>query len=305
MTLEQRMENFVRLALDRGLRIEGIAAADEKTLLFHHHFTADQPRNIYSHTKSYMATAVGMAIADGALHLDDTLASFFPEKLPEHPSEELLSIRLRDLLTMTSGFGGAFLMNDDRRAGTGAPDYVAYMLSLPVRETPGRRFCYSTADSILAGRMVEKAVGKSLSLYLFERLFSKLGQGFPLWDCCPQGHAIGGGGMFLSLTEMMKLGQLYLAGGVWNGERLVEESWVREATRLQIETDNPSDVWNCGYGYQFWMLPYPGAYRADGAFGQISAVLPEKGLVIAVQCPEDGDFEQVKLALHEERLSQL
>ena len=164
MTLEQRMENFVRLALDRGLRIEGIAAADEKTLLFHHHFTADQPRNIYSHTKSYMATAVGMAIADGARHRDDSLASCCPEKLPEHPSEELLSIRLRDLLTMTSGFGGAFLMNNDRRAGTGAPDYVAYMLSLPVRETPGRRFCYSTADSILAGRMVEKAVGKSLSL---------------------------------------------------------------------------------------------------------------------------------------------
>ena len=85
MTLEQRMENFVRLALDRGLRIEGIAAADEKTLLFHHHFTADQPRNIYSHTKSYMATAVGMAIADGALHLDDTLASFFPENAAGAP----------------------------------------------------------------------------------------------------------------------------------------------------------------------------------------------------------------------------
>ena len=141
---------------------------------------------------------------DGLLSLDDTLASFFPEKLPEHPTDELLSIRLRDLLTMSSGFGGAFLMNGDRRAGTGAPDYVAYMLSLPVREKPGSRFCYSTADSILAGRMVEKAVGKTLSLYLYERLFSKLGQGFPLWDHCPEGHPIGGGGMFLSLTEMMK-----------------------------------------------------------------------------------------------------
>ena len=305
MTLENRLDAFVRSASARGLRIEGIAAADEKRLLFHHHFTADQPRNIYSHTKSYMATAVGMAIADGALCLDDTLADFFPEKLPPQPSETLLSIRLRDLLTMTSGFGGAFLMNTDRRAGTGAPDYVAYMLSLPVRETPGSRFCYSTADSILAGRMVEKAVGKSLSLYLFERLFSKLGQGFPLWDCCPEGHAIGGGGMFLSLTEMMKLGQLYLAGGVWNGERLVEESWVREATRLQIETDNPADVWNCGYGYQFWLSPYPGAYRADGAFGQVTTVLPEQGLVVAVLWALDGDFEQVKLALHEHLFSQL
>lgn len=305
MTLEKRMEEFVRLADDRGLRIEGIAAADESRLLYHHHFTADQPRNIYSHTKSYLAMAVGMAMEDGLLSLDDTLASFFPEKLPEHPSEELLSIRLRDLLTMASGFGGAFLMNGDRRAGTGVPDYAAYMLSLPVREKPGSRFCYSTADSILAGRMVEKAVGKTLSLYLYERLFSRLGQGFPLWECCPEGHPLGGGGMFLSLTEMMKLGQLCLAGGVWNGERLISENWVREATRLQIETDNPADVWNCGYGYQFWLSPYPGAYRADGAFGQVTTVLPEKGLVVAVQCPETGDFDQVKRALHEELLSQI
>lgn len=305
MTLEKRLEEFVRLADDRGLRIEGIAAADESRLLFHHHFTADQPRNIYSHTKSYMAMAVGMAMEDGLLSLDDTLASFFPEKLPEHPTDELLSIRLRDLLTMSSGFGGAFLMNTDRRAGTGAPDYVAYMLSLPVREKPGSRFCYSTADSILAGRMVEKAVGKTLSLYLYERLFSKLGQGFPLWDHCPEGHPIGGGGMILSLTEMMKLGQLCLAGGVWNGERLISENWVREATRLQIETDNPADVWNCGYGYQFWLSPYPGAYRADGAFGQVTTVLPAAGLVVAVQCPETGDFDQVKRALHEELLSQI
>ena len=84
-----------------------------------------------------------------------------------------------------------------------------------------------------------------------------------------------------------------------------EERWGRDATRKQIETDNPADFWNCGYGYQFWMSPYPGAYRADGAFGQVTTVLPEKGLVVAVQWPEEGDFEQVKRALHEEILTQL
>ena len=111
--------------------------------------------------------------------------------------------------------------------------------------------------------------------------------------------------MFLRLTEMMKLGQLYLAGGRWQGEQVVPAGWVREATRKQIDTGNPGDVWSCGYGYQFWLSPYPGSYRADGAFGQVSTVLPEKGLVVAVQCPETGDFEQVKRLLHEDFLALL
>lgn len=104
--------------------------------------------------------------------------------------------------------------------------------------------------------------------------------------------------MFMGLKDMMKLGQLYLADGCWKGERLVESAWVREATKKQIDT--PCDnVWTCGYGYQFWMSPYPGAYRADGSFGQISMVLPSQGLVVAVQCPEWGDFDRVREAFHQ------
>ena len=305
MNLETLFDRFARTVEERGLHVEGIAAADEKKLLLERHFAPDRPRNIYSHTKSYMVTAAGMAMADGLLSLDDRLADCFPEKLPPHPQEAIFSITLRHLLTMSSGFGRALLMGPDRRAGTGLPDYVAYMLAQPVAETPGTRFCYSTADSILAARMIEKAVGCRLSAYLYDRLFSRLGQGFPIWECDAEGHPCGGGGLYLSLAEMLKLGQLYLSGGVWQGNRLLEESWVREATRKQIETDNPADFWNCGYGYQFWMSPYPGAYRADGAFGQVTTVLPEKGLVVAVQCPEEGDFEQVKRALHEEILTQL
>ena len=92
-----------------------------------------------------------------------------------------------------------------------------------------------------------------------------------------------------------------------NKERLLDSKWVLEATRKQIETPQTEngDIWRCGYGYQFWCSPYPKAYRADGAFGQVTTVLPEKGLAIAVQCPEWGDFDKVKLALHEVFFSQL
>ena len=248
-----------------------------------------------------------MALAEGRLTLEDRLTDYFPEYVPEDPDPRLLQITLRDLLTMSSGFGHAYLMGDDRRRGVGFPDYMEYMMHLPMEQTPGTAFEYSTADSILAGRMVEKAVGENLAAYLYPRLFQKLGQGWPQWESDPMGHPIGGGGMYMRLTDMMKLGQLYLADGKWQGERLLDSKWVLEATRKQIETPQTEngDIWRCGYGYQFWCSPYPKAYRADGAFGQVTTVLPEKGLAIAVQCPEWGDFDKVKLALHEVFFSQL
>ncbi len=302
--MQKVLQEFVRFAEETRLPLEGIAAANENEVLFEHHFVPDLTRNIYSHTKSFMATAVGLAISDGKLSLDDRLAEMFPESVPENAPELLGEIRLRDLLTMSSGFDKPYLMGVDRRAGVGAPDYMKYMLSREVLRQPGERFEYSTADSILAGRMVEKAVGKNMGEYLYERILEPLGIGFPIWENCPQGHPIGGGGMYLKLTDMMKLGQLYLADGKWNGQQLVDPAWIREATSKQIETpcDTPAeqaDTWRCGYGYQFWMSPYEGSYRADGAFGQVTTVLPAKGLVISFQSPEVGNFNLVKKELQE------
>lgn len=298
MRLEKIFHEFIEYSEREKLYIEGIAIADEVQVLMEHHFIPDLPRNIYSHTKSYMATAAGIAMEEGKLSLDNRLADFFPEYLPKQADSRLSEITLRNLLTMSSGFHKPYLMGKDRREGTGMPDYMEYMMSRPIICEPGSRFLYSTADSILAGRMIEKAVGMRLGGYLYEKLFRKLNQGWPQWENDPQGHPIGGGGMHMTLIDMMKLGQLYLAGGIWKGEQLVSNNWIQEATKKQIDTEGEEDIWKCGYGYQFWMSPYPKAYRADGAYGQITTVLPEQNLVVAVQCPEYGDFEKVKQALH-------
>jgi len=232
------------------------------------------------------------------LTLEDPLVKYFKDKVPEVHQKWLREIRFSHLLTMSSGFGQAYLMIDDRRKGVGLPDYLEYMLSRPVLKKPGTEFDYSTADSHLAGLMLSKAVGMRLDVYLYEKLFKPLEIGYPIWECDPQGNVNGGSGLFLNITDMMKLGQLYLADGVWKGERLLTSLWVKEATRKQIDTKG-GDSWDCGYGYQFWMMPQKGAYRADGAFGQITFVLPEQGYVVAVQCSEHGNFEKVKEALKE------
>ncbi len=304
--LVKAFEEFCRVVKEKKLAVEGVAIADENEILLERHFTADKPRDIYSNTKSFMATAVGMAIGEGKLTLEAHLSDLLGDALSEEARERLYPIQLKHLLTMTSGFGDAYLMMKERRAGVGVPDYLAYMAALPLKEQPGTRFCYSTADSILAGMMVERAIGKNLALYLYDHLFKPMGTGFPIWETSPCGHTVGGSGLQLKLGDMIKLGQLYLADGMWKGERLLDSKWIAQATRKQIETNNGAeDIWNCGYGYQFWMSPYPGSYRADGSFGQVTTVLPKAGLVVALQCPEEGCFENAKTELHERVLSQL
>jgi CubicO group peptidase (beta-lactamase class C family) len=301
--------DFVKVVDSEGLKVEGLCVLQGGKTAFEHRWTPDRDRNIYSHTKSFVSTAVGIALDEGLLTLDDRLVDAFPDKVPADGNPGIELIRLRHLLTMSSGFGKALLMMDNRRSGVGFPDYLTYMLSQPVVAVPGTRFCYSTADSILLGRMLERRTGKHLLEFMYERLLRPMGIPCPIWECCPQGHPIGGGGMFLHLTDMARLGQLYLDEGMWEGKRIVSAEWVRTATAFQIETRNPvskedlsahpGNPWNMGYGYQFWRSPYPSSYRADGAFGQITTVLPEKGFVVGIQCPENGDFGPVQAALHE------
>ena len=222
--------DFVKLIESESLPVEAVAIADGDAIIAKRHFVPDQDRNIYSHTKSYVSTAIGIAIEDGLLSLDSRLVDSFPEYVPSDAQLELGQITLRHLLTMSSGFNHAYLMNPDRRSGVGAPDYLRYMFSRRVEVEPGSTFCYSSADSDLAGRMLEQAAGMRLGEYLYGTIFSKLDQGWPVWECDPQGHPIAGGGIYMSLANMLKLGQVYLNDGTWHGTRIVSESWVKQAS---------------------------------------------------------------------------
>lgn len=297
MSVEKIVKEFSDYVTDVQLPLEGIAVGNGKEILYEQHFRPDIPRNIYSHTKSFTATAAGIAITDGLLSLEDRLADAFREYVPQQASPLLYEIKLKHLLTMSSGFGKPYLMGKDRRRGVGLPDYMKYMLSREMLERPGEHFVYSTADSILIGRMVEHATGQTLSQYLYDRVLEPLGIGFPIWENDTQGHPNGGGGMHLKLSDMMKLGQVYLAGGVWKSKRIVPKEWIDMATRKQIEVEEEGN--EGGYGYQFWIVPEAEGYQAAGSFGQVTTILPQKGLVVAVQCPERGDYDRVKKAVEE------
>ncbi|MGI6315525.1 MAG: serine hydrolase domain-containing protein [Christensenellales bacterium] len=299
------LRNFIDRVNDQKLPCEAAAMLQYGKPAGEYHWIQDVPRNIYSHTKSFMSTVVGIAIGEGVLSLEDKLTEIFPDKVSPGSDPRVREITLRHLLTMSSGWNRPLLMNTDRREGTGMPDYIRYMLSLPLETNPGTRFEYSTADSYLAGCMAEARLGMTMAAFLYQRVLAPMGIAHPIWEHCPMGHSFGGGGMYMGIRDMMSLGQLYLQKGRWQGQQLVSEAWVEAASSKQIEIPQLEDIWRCGYGYQFWISPYPRSYRADGAFGQVTTVLPEADAVVAVQCPENGDFPAVRQALHEELLSRL
>ncbi|HIY25588.1 MAG TPA: beta-lactamase family protein [Candidatus Acutalibacter pullistercoris] len=241
-------------------------------------------RNQYSASKSFTSAAVGIALREGLLSLEEPLVEAFPEELPEDPCENLRKARVRDLLTMCLGQGQGYLMGEQRPFLT-ERDWVKYSLSLPFPYAPGEKFVYNNVGPYLAGVLVQRRAGCHLVSYLTPRLFAPLGIQRPTWETDPLGYTFGAGGLFLCVTELGKFGQLLLQKGEWEGRQLVPREYLEQATAKQVENGEE------GYGYLFWRGK-DNSYRADGKYGQYAIVLEEEGLLLAcnAQCPQQREL---------------
>ncbi len=241
-------------------------------------YRREDPHVLFSLSKSFTSTGIGLAIAEGELSLDDTVLSFFPEDAPEEPSDNLKAMRVRDLLSMSTGH------HED---AIGAFPYLSTgltraFLGLPVAHKPGTHFVYNTPASYILSAIVQKVTGTKLVDYLGPRLFEPLGIQSPRWDESGDGVSLGGFGLNVTTEDIARFGQLYLQKGRWNGERILPEEWVAAATARQVSNGSkPDSDWEQGYGYQFWRCQN-GVYRGDGAFGQYCIVLPDHDAVIAI-----------------------
>ncbi len=236
---------------------------------------------LQSHTKTYAATAVGIAYTEGIVKLDERIIDIFPEDAPENPSENLEKLTVHHVLCMACG------MVDMSRPSA---NWIRDFLATPVVHEPGTAYMYNSTGSTLLGAIVRKRTGLGLHDYLKPRLFDKIGIDASnlRWMYMPDGMEIGGGGLLATTEDNLRLMKLYADGGVWNGERILAEDYVKRATTLQNESAteelvNPPAKDNfVGYGYQIWMCRPEGVYRADGAMGQFSIVVPDKDMLIAI-----------------------
>jgi CubicO group peptidase (beta-lactamase class C family) len=238
-------------------------------------YHAEAPHALYSLSKSFTSTAVGLAIAEGKFSLDDPVLKFFPEDAPAEPSANLKAMRVSDLLRMSTG-------QQTEPPRTPARPWTQNFLAHPVPFKPGTHFLYNTSATYMLSAIVQKTTDQTLLDYFRPRLFEPLGIERPTWEASPQGISAGGYGLSIRTEDIARFGQLYLQKGKWQGRQLVPAAWVEAATARQTSNgSNPQSDWDQGYGYQFWRCRH-GAYRGDGAFGQFCIVLPEQDAVIAI-----------------------
>ncbi|WP_373493341.1 serine hydrolase domain-containing protein [Aquiflexum sp.] len=243
----------------------------------------ESKHTMYSVSKTFTASAIGLAVAEGKLKVTDKVISFFPESLPATVIPHLAELEIKDLLSMTVGHDKSFNQEIFSKE-----DWITAFLSMPIANKPGTKFLYNTSASYMLSAIIQKVTGYSLLEYLQPRLLDPLGIAGVDWETDLDGVAVGGWGIRVKTEDMAKLGQLFLQKGHWNGKQILPESWIEEASTMKImqEPDaSPakmaSNDWIQGYGYQMWRSRH-NSYRADGAFGQFILVLPELDGVIVI-----------------------
>ncbi|WP_035289173.1 serine hydrolase [Clostridium sp. KNHs214] len=265
------LTEFVNEARKKDLNIFGIVVIKDGAKVFEHHFIPEKRRELYSVTKSFTSTAVGIAIEEGYFSLNDSLLKLFEEEIPKDMSQchmdNLNKVTVERLLTMS--------IKDYPYESLTSDNWLSYILSLPLPNIEQRVFEYSNFSSYLAGVIVEKITEMNIMDYLQPRLFTPLGIKNVEYEYSPEGYFYGATGMKLTINELSRFGQLYLQEGYYNGQQLLTKKWVASATKKQI--DNREG----GYGYYFWRHE-GNCYRASGMKGQVCIVIPEKNAVIAV-----------------------
>lgn len=255
-------------------------------------FDAATLHDLRSVSKSVTSALFGIALASGAIRdIDAPVLSYFPE-YKDLQTPERLRIRLRDVLSMTSGLE----WDEDSRpygdplnsetAMDAASDRYRFVLSRPIAARPGEKFRYSGGDTMLVAAVIERATKQRLSKYAEQALFRPLGIERYDWITYPDGTPIAASGLRLLPRDMAKFGLLYLQRGQWHGTQVVPEAWVQASTSAQAKvSDRPFGFQS--YGYQWWL----GAARDDahtpwimavGYGGQRIMLIPSRDLVMVM-----------------------
>ncbi len=247
-------------------------------------YSRNLKHTMYSLSKSFTSTAVGFAVSEKRLTVNNKVISFFPDHLPDTISPYLRELTVKHLLTMSVGQDpdptGTLVSRDS--------NWIKAFLALPIINKPGSGFLYNSLATYMLSAIVQKVTGQKVIDYLTPRLFKPLGiQGMD-WETDPMGINTGGWGLRIKTEDMAKLGQLYLQKGNWNGKQLLPKEWAEEATSIRIlqspkvsQSKRDSSDWLQGYCYQFWRSRH-NSFRGDGAFGQYILIMPEQDAVIAI-----------------------
>lgn len=288
-------------AIESGdlVKIGSVLVSQHGTLLYEGYFggtDTETLRNTRSATKSVTNMLIGIAIDRGHIpSVDAAVLDFFPDTPPVYyPDPRKARITIEDLLTMSSCLecddSNEFSAGNEERMYP-REDWIQFALDLPIRSMPesGRSFSYCTAGTVVLGGLLERATGMPVPAFAQRYLFDPLGITALQWQFTPLGTAMTGGGLELRSLDLLKLGQVYLNGGTWEGRQLVPAQWVAASIRPHVRIDETTE-----YGYLWWLPEFSvdgrtvRACMMAGNGGNKVAVFPELDLVAVITSTNYG-----------------
>jgi CubicO group peptidase (beta-lactamase class C family) len=231
----------------------------------------NEPRVLHSMAKSFTGCAIGLAIQEGLLNLDDRLVSFFPDEVPANADPRLADMTVEHLLTMRTGHASNTSGSVWRSIST---SWIAEFFKIPLAYAPGSEYVYTSAASYMLSALINRVTGQILHDYLKPRLFIPLDIHNETWDIGPDGVNPGGNGLTAPVSAALKLAVLHAQNGVWDGRQVLPAAWVQAATQPQGGPDSR-------YGYHWMMKPRP-AFSALGVFVQMAAVYREHNATLVL-----------------------
>jgi len=285
-TSPQDLTGLLEAIPTRTPAVTSLLIFHNQDLVLEKYFGANGPETrheIYSCTKSFIATLIGIAIDKGYLSgVDHKVVNFFPDREFLNLTATKESMTLEDVLTMSTGLEW-FEGDPAYMQLYYSPDWVKFMLDKPLVDSPGAKFNYCSGCSHLLSAILEDATGMSSLEFANQVLFEPMNISNVEWLIDSQGTPIGGWGLHITPQQMAKLGLLYLNDGAWDGAQLVSISWISASTTTHLQAEP-----NMGYGYQWWIRPSIDGYAALGRDGQMIAVIPKKQLVVVFTSDSGG-----------------
>ncbi len=240
-------------------------------------FTAERPHTMYSISKTVTATAIGIAMEEGLLSLEEKVRDIFPDYTTGISDENLDKLLIKHLITMTSGKDPSVFADKTRGS------WISYFFSAPWYNEPGKEFKYINENIYMLSVIIKRKTGLCVRDFLRERLFEPLGIDYPFWETDSYGNEAGGWGLYLKTEDLAKIMLLYANKGVFEGKRIFSEKWAELASSALADTSEEFDSdATAGYGCCLWRCKAVNGYRADGMFSQFGIVFEDYDAVLAV-----------------------
>jgi len=290
-----QLEKMLSAIDEQGLEIHSVLIIRNGYIVMEKYYPPyqeDTRHPLYSITKSFISSLVGIAISEGIIEsIDKPVLEFFPKYEFTNVDQAKATMTLENLLTMTSGLSWDDMNGSDHEMGL-AKDPIQYVLDQPMESEPGLEFSYNSGCSHLMSAIIQETTGMNTLDYAKSRLFEPIGITNLEWETDRTGTPFGGWGLELTPRDLAKFGYLYLKEGMWNEKQIIPAEWVRTSTESHVKFD---DGW--GYGYQWLPAPVHNGYAAIGRFSQLLVVIPDLEIVVIFTADHENHddlFELIK-----------